>query len=148
VYPGQGSDQYLKPIALSKKAIATEFNKGSQGEIVLESNRDYTLKPRLYSSVQSQTFSVCYNCQTCTNACPVMQTYDNPHEALGLLPHQIMQGLSWGLTDLVMSSRMLWVCLGCYRCQEQCPQGVQITDVFYQLKNLAIKQVKSKLPAG
>lgn len=146
--PGLESGQYQKPIAWSQEALSIEFNKGSQGEMILEPNRDYTLKTRLHQAVQSQTFSFCYNCKTCTNACPVMDVYDKPQEALGLLPHQIMQGLSWGLTDLVMSSRMLWVCLGCYRCQEQCPQGVQITDVFYQLKNLAINQVKSKVHAG
>jgi heterodisulfide reductase subunit C len=35
---------------------------------------------------------------------------------------------------------MLWDCLGCYQCQELCPQGVAVTDVMYQLKNVAIAQ--------
>jgi heterodisulfide reductase subunit C len=39
---------------------------------------------------------------------------------------------------------MLWACLGCYQCQDHCPQGVRITDVFYELKNIAIKEVKAK----
>jgi len=29
----------------------------------------------------------------------------------------------------------------CYLCQEQCPQGVKVTEVLYELKNLAIKNV-------
>jgi heterodisulfide reductase subunit C len=45
-----------------------------------------------------------------------------------------------GLEGLVLGSRMLWDCLGCYQCQELCPQGVGVTDVMYQLKNVAIAQ--------
>jgi heterodisulfide reductase subunit C len=37
---------------------------------------------------------------------------------------------------------MLWSCLGCYQCQEACPQGVHITDIFYELKNIAIDRLK------
>jgi len=36
---------------------------------------------------------------------------------------------------------MLWDCVTCYQCQEQCPQGVKVTEVLYELKNLAIKNV-------
>jgi len=40
---------------------------------------------------------------------------------------------------------MLWDCLGCYQCQEHCPQDVRVVDVFYELKNMAIAQAKEKL---
>jgi heterodisulfide reductase subunit C len=36
---------------------------------------------------------------------------------------------------------MLWDCVTCYQCQEHCPQGVKVTDVLYELKNLAIKEM-------
>jgi heterodisulfide reductase subunit C len=34
---------------------------------------------------------------------------------------------------------MLWDCLTCYQCQEHCPQNVEVTDILFQLKNLAVE---------
>jgi heterodisulfide reductase subunit C len=36
---------------------------------------------------------------------------------------------------------MLWSCLTCYQCQEHCPQGVKVTDLLYELKNQAAREV-------
>jgi len=143
--PSIGPEQYQNPIQSAKKLISDEYKIDIQDNTINTTHRDDTLKHKLHLSAQSTTFKFCYNCKTCTAACPVMHNFDNPQAALGLVPHQIMHALSWGLTDLVMSSRMLWACLGCYQCQDQCPQGVHITDVFYELKNIAIKQVKNNV---
>jgi heterodisulfide reductase subunit C len=74
----------------------------------------------------------------------VVGNYENPQEALGLLPHQIMHAAGLGIRDLAFGSNMLWDCLTCYQCQEQCPQGVHVTDVLYELKNLAVKRAREK----
>ncbi len=64
-----------------------------------------------------------------------------------MLPHQIMHCLALGMRDATLGTGMLWNCLTCYQCQEQCPQGVRVTDVFYELKNLAIqKKMEKSLP--
>jgi lipoprotein signal peptidase len=76
----------------------------------------------------------------------VVANYDNPEEILGMLPHQIMHACGLGVRDLALGSNMLWDCLTCYQCQEHCPQGVCITDVLYELKNVAVKQVREKIP--
>ena len=99
----------------------------------------------VYKSAQATTFSHCFRCVTCTNACPVVRNYSKPSEAVGLLPHQIMHAAGMGLWDLVFSSRMLWDCLGCYQCQEHCPQGVCVADIIYELKNIAVTRAKEKL---
>ncbi|MBI4775711.1 MAG: 4Fe-4S dicluster domain-containing protein [Deltaproteobacteria bacterium] len=88
-------------------------------------------------SLQAETFSSCFECQTCTNVCPVVGNYENPRETLGLLPHQIMHSLGLGLENEALGNQMIWDCLTCYMCQEHCPQGVQVTDVLYELKNRA-----------
>jgi heterodisulfide reductase subunit C len=59
-------------------------------------------------------------------------------ETLGLLPHQIIHSVALGLKGLAVGSRMLWDCLTCYKCEENCPQGVRIVEVLYRLKNLAV----------
>ena len=75
----------------------------------------------------------------------MVRNYPKPIDVVGLLPHQIMHAAGMGLWDLIFSSRMLWDCLGCYQCQEYCPQGVCVADVFYELKNMAIARAREKL---
>lgn len=90
------------------------------------------------------TFTACFQCQNCTNVCPVVGMYASPRKVLGLLPHEIMHCLALRQKERVLGAGMLWECLTCYVCQEQCPQGVWVTDVLYQLKNLALKQLKQE----
>jgi heterodisulfide reductase subunit C len=37
---------------------------------------------------------------------------------------------------------MLWDCVTCYQCQEHCPQQVKVTDILYELKNMAVEKWK------
>ena len=69
--------------------------------------------------------------------------YEEPRKELGLLPHQIMHSLGLGLRDEALSSRMVWDCVTCYLCQEHCPQGVQVADVLYELKNIGYETVQT-----
>ena len=95
--------------------------------------------------MQGKTSSLCFACKTCSLACPVVRNFENPVESLGLLPHQAIHAASLGIFNLVFGSNMLWSCLGCYEYQEHCPQGVRVTDVFFELKNLAIKHFNEKV---
>jgi len=88
-------------------------------------------------SVQAETFRGCYQCATCSNACPVVFSYADPRRELDLLPHQIMHTLGLGLAEEAMGARMTWYCLTCYRCQQACPQGVRVAEVLYELRGLA-----------
>ena len=136
---------YEKPLIQAREAISAQCDLMKKKDQVLPltpTNRK--LQSGLNLSAQAKTFSVCFGCQTCTTVCPVVGNYENPQEALGLLPHQIMHAAGLGLRDLAFGSNMLWDCLTCYQCQEQCPQGVHVTDVLYELKNLAVKQVREK----
>jgi len=136
---------YENPLIRAREAIAAPYDLMKKKDKVLPlTPPDRKLQSGLNLSAQAKTFSVCFGCQTCTTVCPVVGNYENPQEALGLLPHQIMHAAGLGLRDLAFGSNMLWDCLTCYQCQEQCPQGVHVTDVLYELKNLAVKQVREK----
>ncbi len=131
------ADEYLKPIETANRAVACNF------EQVMDKTTPISLSDR-EPDVSSQlpgaeTFSHCFGCQTCTTVCPAVMNYENPQEILGLLPHQIMNCLGLGLTEMATGPQMLWDCLTCYQCQEHCPQNVKVTDVLYRLKNLSIK---------
>ena len=138
---------YEKPLIQAREAIAAQCDLMKQDRVLPLTPANRTLQSGLNLSAQAKTFSVCFGCQTCTTVCPVVGNYENPQEALGLLPHQIMHAAGLGLRDLAFGSNMLWDCLTCYQCQEQCPQGVHVTDVLYELKNLAVKQVREKTQA-
>jgi len=139
-------DKYPEPLLRAREAVAAACDLMKRRDAVLPlTPSDKGFKTELSLSAQAGTFSVCFGCETCTTVCPVVANYDNPQEALGLLPHQIMHSCGLGLRDLALGSNMLWDCLTCYQCQEQCPQGVCVTDVLYELKNRATKQVKAKV---
>jgi heterodisulfide reductase subunit C len=137
--------QYQEPLARTRETILAECTLMKEAGLPLRlTPRDRDLQSGLKLSAQASTFSVCFGCETCTTVCPVVSCYDHPKEALGLLPHQIMHACGLGIRDLAFGSNMLWDCITCYQCQEQCPQGVQVTDVLYELKNLAVTKVKTK----
>ncbi|WP_300674187.1 4Fe-4S dicluster domain-containing protein [Desulfoluna sp.] len=82
----------------------------------------------------------CFQCGGCSSVCPVADTVDDPQESLGLLPHQVIQALKLGEVEMAEGAPMIWNCLTCYLCQEYCPQGVLVTDLFYELKNRAYRR--------
>jgi heterodisulfide reductase subunit C/nitrate reductase gamma subunit len=145
-YRGLRKDE-IKEYEPSLIRVAEAF--GRKSELLIVEEEVLPTKPgfrkRLSLSAQASTFSVCFGCQTCSNSCPVVASYENPQESLGLLPHQIMHACALGLRGLIMGTNMLWDCLGCYQCQERCPQGVCITDVLYELKNLAIELARDEI---
>ena len=138
-------DKYGVPLDLARKAIEAicDFMKGEDKVLALTPT-DKGFKSGLNLSAQANTYSVSFGCETCTTVCPVVANYENPEEALGLLPHQIMHSCGLGLKNFALGSKMLWDCLTCYQCQEQCPQGVCITDVLYELKNEAVALTKGR----
>ncbi len=139
-------DHYPDPIELALKNIypnGIPLNMLDSDTPLVPS--DNGLSGKVYKSAQASTFSHCFRCVTCTNACPVVRNYAKPSEAVGLLPHQIMHAAGMGLWDIVFSSRMLWDCLGCYQCQEHCPQSVCVADIIYELKNIAVTRAKENL---
>ncbi len=130
-----GPEGYDKPLDLARDAVKEGWPSAAEtGSLSLNGDKSRTALP-----YDTETFKACYTCQNCTSVCPVVAVSEKPEESLGLLPHQIMCGLGLGLTDLACGARMIWDCVTCYQCQEHCPQLVEVTDILYQLKNIAIK---------
>jgi heterodisulfide reductase subunit C/nitrate reductase gamma subunit len=132
---------YPKPLELAREAVAGKFQSLMDPDRPLSFDRmesgDWV------QGLADNTFLYCFGCQNCTTVCPVVGSYDNPQEVVGLLPHQIMCCLGLGLTEMASGSNMIWDCLTCYQCQEHCPQNVEVTDILYDLKNTAILGFKS-----
>lgn len=133
-------EQYRKPLQASRKGLEQRYRpiEMYDGENLNMSLLDSEVRKKLRISTLSNSFSKCFTCTTCTSACPVVQNYKKPREVLGMVPHQIIHAAVIGVAEPIFRSNMLWDCLGCYECQEHCPQAVRVTDIFYELKNLAI----------
>jgi heterodisulfide reductase subunit C len=136
-------DQYEHPLNKAQGILTSKFNLAEKTNAVIPltaANREF--KNTVGLSHRGTTYAFCFTCENCSTVCPVVGHYENPQENLDLLPHQIIRSLAFGLKDLAMGSRMLWHCLTCYQCQEHCPQGVKVTDIFYELKNIAVKEAR------
>ena len=139
IQPKLQADDYCRPIDRAVSAAAGRFAELMKPDVVLSLNPqpDEDRRPDL----QDRTFSHCFSCQSCTTVCPVVGHYDHPEQELGLLPHQIMNCLGLGLTQLAAGARMIWDCLTCYKCQENCPQEVEVCDLLFDLKNIAARKM-------
>ena len=86
-------------------------------------------------------FSRCVQCQTCTNVCPVVAHSMGSAHGIDLTPQKVMNLLRLGLRDLTLGSRMVWDCATCYQCQENCPEGIRVTDILCELRALAVQRL-------
>lgn len=84
------------------------------------------------SRLGGQTMTLCYQCGTCASSCPVAKITPrfNPREVIKLS--------LLGAKEEILSGDSIWLCCSCYNCQERCPQKVEIADVIYALRNMAI----------
>jgi heterodisulfide reductase subunit C len=131
---------YLKPLEEARRSVSGDFDTLIDPANPISFNGGG--KEKQLQAGGDKTFSYCFGCQNCTSVCPVVGAYENPQDALGLLPHQIMCCLGLGLVEMACGSGMIWNCLTCYQCQEHCPQNVVVTDILYQLKNSAFQKSK------
>jgi heterodisulfide reductase subunit C len=96
-----------------------------------------TLKPDyqfLEKLEATETFNVsaCYQCQKCTNGCPV--TF-----AMDLLPDEVIRLVILGQRETVLRSHTIWVCSACETCTTRCPNGVKIAELMDCLKEMAVR---------
>ncbi len=85
-------------------------------------------------SLGGETVTLCYQCGTCASSCPVAKITEQFN------PREIIRLSVLGEKDEVISGDAIWLCCSCYNCQERCPQKVEIADVIYALRNIAIKE--------
>jgi heterodisulfide reductase subunit C len=133
-------DRYTQPIENARQVVAGRFANLTNPDTPIPLNLQTAADTQ--ESAKDNTYTHCFSCQTCTTVCPVVANYDDPEQVLGLLPHQIMCSLGLGLTEMAAGAGMIWDCLTCYKCQENCPQQVEVCDVLYRLKNTAVASVE------
>jgi heterodisulfide reductase subunit C len=88
------------------------------------------------SRLGGETITFCYQCGTCASSCPVAKITERFN------PRDVIRLALLGEREDVLSGSAIWLCSSCYNCQERCPQKVEIADVVYALRNIAIQEGK------
>ena len=91
-------------------------------------------------SISGLDVNLCFQCAKCASGCPVSYAMD-------YTPTQIIHAIQLGLTDLVLSSKTIWLCASCQTCTTRCPQDVDLAKVMDALRIMAIRTgVKPMVP--
>lgn len=98
-----------------------------------ETVKNPPLSRQSIEALSEQKISTCYQCQKCTNGCPM--TF-----AMDINPHQVMHNLQLGSVDDVLNSDTIWVCASCETCTTRCPNEIDIAHVMDTLRQLSVKK--------
>lgn len=92
---------------------------------------------RRVQSLSGQNPFSCYQCGTCSAACPYAYEMD-------VLPHQIMREIQLGERGAA-GREAIWVCASCLDCQARCPQGIDLPGVMEALRQITLRQAIDRL---
>ena len=102
-----------------------------KSKLVKMSVINYNLRNELIAFSNSLTY--CYQCSTCSGACPVALLTSGKYN-----PRKIILEANLGLENKLMDAQdsHAWDCSTCQKCVELCPQKVGLTDIFVRIKNM------------
>lgn len=78
----------------------------------------------------AQPIEACFQCHKCSSGCPVAGEAD-------YTPSQAVRLLQYGMEDLLLKGRIIWLCTGCETCGARCPNGINMGRVIDGLKEMA-----------
>ncbi len=99
---------------------------------------DFEFRNQIIQSDIGTTLTYCYQCATCSGACPVSQVTNGRYNPRRLILKSLL-----GLKENIFgenNSFEIWGCTVCDTCDEVCPQKVELTEIFTILKNLSIER--------
>ncbi len=102
---------------------------------------DFEFRKRVMDiHIGSNVIKYCYQCNRCTDNCPVAEAkdtfYTKPFD-----PRLAVLGSLLGYKDLLVSmvsadKSVVWGCTVCDTCDAVCPQGIEVTELLTLLKNV------------
>jgi heterodisulfide reductase subunit C len=101
----------------------------------MASTIDFDFRNKLLKMHGALSLTYCYQCGTCSGGCPVAKETGGKYN-----PRRIIEKSLLGMKDKLIKDPILWQCTLCDTCDESCPQNVELTEIFYVLKNLAVKE--------
>lgn len=81
----------------------------------------------------AETLNLCFQCGTCTGSCP-------SGKISAFRTRKLIRRAQLGLREDVLPSDELWFCTTCYTCFERCPRGVDVPNILFVLRNMAVRE--------
>ncbi len=88
---------------------------------------------KMIEELSGQKILACFQCQKCTNGCPI--TF-----AMDIAPHKLIHLLQFGKVNEVLNSDTIWLCASCETCTTRCPNGIDIAHLMDSLRQLSGRQ--------
>jgi len=82
----------------------------------------------------------CIQCGRCTSSCPVAKVIEEHN------PRKLMEMTILGLRSDILSGPLPWHCLSCFTCLDRCPQGGDVGEVMFAIRNLTVRE--GNIPEG
>ncbi len=79
----------------------------------------------------------CFDCARCSSACKAAIFSTETEQRT---PRSIIYRLVLGMEQEILDGEFIWLCSGCRRCEESCPQGVRFPDLIKVLRRVAAEQ--------
>ena len=97
--------------------------------LITEKDIDPTFKDEIMAN-GSASLAVCYQCGTCSGACPSGRR--TPY----MIRRLIRKALT-GMKEDLINDEAIWMCTTCYECQERCPRDIKIVEIVKAIRNVA-----------
>ena len=99
---------------------------------------DFEFRNEIIKSDIGSTLAYCYQCATCSGACPVAQVTEGRYN-----PRRLILDALLGLKEKIFgpdNAFSIWGCTMCDTCDEVCPQKVELTEIFIILINKSVER--------
>ncbi len=75
----------------------------------------------------------CLMCAKCSSGCVISPFMDYK-------PHEIIKLILIGKEEKVLSSKAIWLCVGCEACTSRCPEKIDVAKVMDTLRKMALEK--------
>lgn len=88
---------------------------------------------RELEAISEEQVSACFQCEKCTNGCPISSYMD-------IVPHKLMRCIHLGLKEEALRSYTIWLCASCETCTARCPNGIDIAHIMDTLRQMSQRE--------
>lgn len=90
------------------------------------------LKQKFYKTAEAKKILKCIQCGSCSGSCPLSDQMDHA-------PRELFALIRDGEMTEVLKSNTPWFCVSCYLCMVRCPKKIPVTNLMYELKEMALE---------